>query len=227
KFEGASYKTDSAARVIYEYYNGPKVIPYAEEFVKAVDKVDSGQLSVDDILNPQGWVLLGFLSDPRTGLGRFRNFRVSNYQLMEQLIDDCINKTIDEILECPDVMERIEIYKEQDALFREMVAKHTQIHGNVIVTDLRGVETIYTGNRFAVYSMYPEQNVSMWIVDGRGKENCPIAVGYSVLNRSCNVNIGSLMLKYGGGGHQQVGTCQVDYDKADKAIAEIIEALQE
>ena len=226
KFEGASYLADSAARVIYDYYNGAETLPQMKEMLEAVDKVDSGKLNADDILNPRGWVLLGFVMDPRTGLGRFRDFRISNYELMEKLIDSCINQNIDQILQDPDVAERVVLYHEQDKLFREMIEKYTVTHGNVIVTDLRDVETIYTGNRFMVYSMFPEQNVSVWIVDGRAKQNVAIATGYSILNRSCNVDIGSLMLKHGGGGHKQVGTCQVDAPLAEAAIADIIKSLQ-
>lgn len=225
-FEGESRLADSAARVIYEYYGGKEKLPQFEEMVKAVDKVDSAKLSREEILNPEGWVLLGFMMDPRTGLGRFRNFRIANYELMENLIDACATQTIDEILANPDVQERVKLYFEQDALFREMIEKHTRVDGNAIITDLRGVEPIYTGNRFLVYSLYPEQNISLWIVDGRGKHNCPIAVGYSIINKTSNTNVGSLLLKYGGGGHRQVGTCQVCYDDADRVISEIVEQIK-
>ena len=221
-FKGKSCSADSAARVIYEYYGGKTKIPDLEEMVAAVDKVDSAKLAAEEILEPKGWVLLGFIMDPRTGLGRFRNFRISNYQLMEVLIDKVATDSIDEILANPDIQERVELYIEQDKLFREMLAKHTRIDGNVIITDLRGVEPIYTGNRFIIYSLYPEQNISIWIVDGRDKLNAPIAVGHSIINRSSKTNVGSLMLKYGGGGHPQVGTCQVDYADADQVIEEII-----
>ena len=225
-FEGESRLADSAARVIYEYYGGVKKLPHFEEMVTAVDKVDSAKLTREEILNPKGWVLLGFIMDPRTGLGRFRDFTISNYQLMEKLIIDCATKNISQILEDPDVAERVKLYFEQDALFRKMVAEFTRLDGNVIITDLRGVESIYAGNRFLVYSLYPEQNVSLWIVDGRGKQNCAIAVGHSVLNRTCKADVGALMLKHDGGGHFQVGTCQVDYDKADDAIADIVANLK-
>ncbi|MDR1014485.1 MAG: exopolyphosphatase [Coriobacteriales bacterium] len=222
KFEGASYPADSAARVIYDYYDGAKKLGHFDEMVEAVDKVDAAKLSRDETLNPTGWVLLGFLMDPRTGLGRFREFRIPNYLLMEKLIDEIAKKGIDEILVDPDVAERVEMYFEQDKLFRAMVAEHTRTDGNVIVTDLRDVETIYTGNRFLIYSLYPEQNISLWIVDGRNKQNCPIAVGHSILNRTSQTNVGALMLKYGGGGHPQVGTCQIDYDDVDRVIDEIV-----
>ena len=226
QFEGASRLEDSAARVIYDYYGGKERLPHFETMVKAVDKVDSAKLTIEEILNPEGWVLLGFIMDPRTGLGRFRDFRISNYELMENLIDACARQNIYEILKNPDVEERIKIYFEQDALFREMVTGHTRLDGNVIITDLRGVETIYTGNRFVVYSLYPEQNVSAWVVDGRGKQNCPIAVGHSILNRTCKTDVGALMLKYGGGGHRQVGTCQVPYEDAERVIAEIVKTMK-
>ena len=226
EFEGESRIEDSAARVIYEYYGGKDKLPHFETMIEAVDKVDAAKLTKEEILNPEGWVLLGFIMDPRTGLGRFRNFRVSNYELMEALIDACATQDIDEILANPDVKERVELYFEQDALFKEMVAANTRVDGNVIITDLRGVETIYTGNRFLIYSLYPDQNVSLWAVDGRDKLNCPIAVGYSVLNRTCKTDVGALMLKFGGGGHRQVGTCQVPYKDADNAIEEIVSSMK-
>ena len=225
-FKGMSRIEDSAARVIYEYYGGKDKLPHFETMVIAVDKVDTAKLTREEILNPEGWVLLGFIMDPRTGLGRFRDFRISNYELMETLIDACATQTIDEILKNPDVEERVQLYFEQDALFRDMIAAHTWTDGNVIVTDLRGVESIYTGNRFLIYSLYPEQNVSVWIVDGRNKQNCPIAVGHSILNRTCKTDVGALMLKNGGGGQFQVGTCQVPYDGADQAIGEIVNAMK-
>jgi nanoRNase/pAp phosphatase (c-di-AMP/oligoRNAs hydrolase) len=221
-FEGESRPADSAARVIYEYYGGIKRLPHFEEMVKAVDKVDAAKLEAEEILDPQGWVLLGFIMDPRTGLGRFRDFRISNYQLMEKLISEVASKSIDEVLADPDVKERVELYFEQDQLFRGMIAAHTTTDGNVIITDLRDVEPIYTGNRFLIYSLYPEQNISLWIVDGRNKQNCPIAVGHSVINRGSKTDVGALMLRYGGGGHPQVGTCQVAYEETDQVVSEII-----
>lgn len=224
--KGESRLAPSAARIIYEYYGGEARFPSYKEMIEAVDKVDSGQLTREEILNPTGWILLGFISDPRTGLGRFRDFRISNYQLMEELINHCRNMNIEDILEVEDVKERVALYYEQDRLFKEMVKSHTTIEYNVILTDLRNVETIYTGNRFLVYSLYPEQNVSVWIVDGKLKQNVSIACGYSILNRTCTVDIGSLMLKHGGGGHKMVGTCQVPYDDADSVLREIVEALQ-
>lgn len=165
--------------------------------------------------------------DPRTGLGRWRNFTISNYQLMEKLIDACRTMTTDEILALPDVQERIDVYFEQTQKFKEMVEAHTVVEGNLIISDLRGVDPIYSGNRFMIYSMYPEQNISAWIVSGRGGQGCSAAVGYSILNRTSNVNVGSLMLKYNGGGHKKVGTCQFSNDNMDTELPKMLEELKQ
>ena len=225
-FEGSVRHLDSAARVIYDYYKDKYDLSKFDEMLDAVDKVDAGKLTAEEILHPKDWVMLGYVMDPRTGLGRFRDFRISNYQLMEELIEFCRTQSIAEIMQNPDIEERVSLYTEQSALFIEMLKAHTYTKGNVIVTDLRNVETIYAGNRFTIYSLFPEQNISIWIVDGRNKQNCPIAVGYSILNRSASVNVGSVLLSYGGGGHKQVGTCQVDYDDCDRVVWDLIEKLQ-
>ena len=222
KYVGESRIAPSCARIIYEYYGGNKKFPQFTEMMEAVDKVDSGSLSIDEIQNPKGWFLIGFLMDPRTGLGRWRNFSISNYQLMEKLIDACRTMSTKEILELPDVMERIEIYHEQTEKFKEMVIKYTKVEKDLIITDLRGIDPIYSGNRFLIYSMYPDQNISAWIVSGKGGQGCSVAVGYSVLNKTSKVDVGRLMLKYGGGGHKAVGTCQFSNDIMDKMIPELI-----
>ena len=208
KYKGESRLTPSCARIIYEYYGGQQRFPQFDEMMEAVDKVDSGNLTVEEVLNPKGWILIGFLMDPRTGLGRWREFTISNYQLMEKLIDACRTMTTEEILNLSDVRERIEVYFEQAEKFKEMVAKYTKVDGNLIISDLRGVDPIYSGNRFMIYSMYPEQNISAWIVNGRGGHGCSAAVGYSIINKTATLEVGALMLKYGGGGHRKVGTCQ-------------------
>ena len=225
-FEGVSRKAPSCARVVYDFYGGDAKLGRFSEMIRYTDKVDSANLTTEEILNPHGWVLLGYIMDPRTGLGRFRNFTISNYDLMKELARACAEKDIDEIMAMPDVKERVEVYREQDVLFREMLKKHVKTEGNALVADLRGVETIHAGNRFLIYTLYPDQNISMWIVDGRNKANAVITVGYSITNRSASVNVGSLLLGYGGGGHHQVGTCQVDYAKADTVIAEILAKIK-
>ena len=218
--------TSSCARVIYDYYGGEKKLGRFAEMLEYVDRIDSAHLTQDEILNPKRWVLLGFIMDPRTGLGRFRNFTISNLDLMKKLARDFVDKSIDEILEMPDVKERITLYQEQEKLFIEMLRKYSRTDGPVVITDLRGVETINAGNRFIIYGLYPDQNISVWVVDGRQKVNCSIGVGYSIINQTAIADVGSILLKYGGGGHQRVGTCQVDYGEADRIIGEIVEQLK-
>ncbi len=225
KYQGESRITPSCARIIYEYYGGKERFPQFGEIMEAVDKVDSGNLTSDEVMNPSGWILIGFLMDPRTGLGRWRQFSIPNYQLMENLMQSCRTMSTTEILELPDVKERIEVYWEQSEKFKEMVEKYTRVEGNVIISDLRGVDPIYTGNRFMIYSMYPEQNISAWIVSGRGGQGCSAAVGYSILNRTCEVNVGSLMLKYHGGGHKKVGTCQFSDESMETELPKMLEEL--
>ena len=228
EFEGISDPSSpSAANVIYHYYGGEERFntPHFKELVQAVDKADTANFTVEEILNPTGWALTSFIMDPRTGLGRYRDYRISNYSLMMDMIDYCRYKTVDEILEVPDVQERVKRYFEQDELFRDMVRQNTTFKGNVIVVDLRNQEEIYTGNRFVLYSLYPEQNVSIQVIWGFQKQNIVMTCGHSIINKTSNTGIGSLMLKYGGGGHKRVGTCQVPVEDADNVLAELISQM--
>ena len=226
KYKGESRLTPSCARIIYEYYGGKTRFPNFDDIMAAVDKVDSGNLTSEEILHPKGWILVGFLMDPRTGLGRWREFTVPNYALMEKLMVACQTMTTEQILALPDVQERIEVYNEQTTKFIDMVQAHTHTEGNLIVSDLRGVDPIYTGNRFLIYCLYPNQNISCWIVSGKGGQGCSAAVGYSILNKTCKVNVGSLMLKYGGGGHEKVGTCQFTSDNMETDLPKMLEELK-
>lgn len=227
KYKGESRITPSCARIIYEYYGGGEKFSHFDEMMVAVDKVDSGNLTIDEIQHPTGWILIGFLMDPRTGLGRWRNFTISNYQLMEKLLEACHSMTAEEILELSDVKERVDVYFEQTEKFMEMVKKYTTTDGNLLISDLRGVDPIYSGNRFLIYSMYPEQNVSAWIVSGRGGKGCSAAVGYSILNKTCTLDVGSLMLKYNGGGHKKVGTCQFSDEIMETDLPKMLKELSE
>jgi len=225
KYDGLSKKAPSCAHVIFDYYGEAKLGKFAE-MIKYVDKMDSADLTIDEIAHPSGWILLGFITDPRTGLGRIRNFTISNFDLMKKLAKATFNKPIEEILALDDVKERIDVYFEQQNLFTDMVKKHAKIEGKAIYIDLRDVETIYAGNRFLLYTLFPDQNISLWVVDGKKKVNTVITAGYSIINKTATVDIGSLMLKYGGGGHRSVGTCQVDFDETDKIIREILTAIR-
>ncbi len=225
-FKGVCEVKPSAARVVYDYYGGKARFGEIDAMMSEVDKADSAQFSREDILNPSPWVLLSFIMDSRTGLGRFRDYRISNYQLMFDLIDACRTKTIAEIMEMPDVQERVVRYWEQDALFRTMLAANTRTEGGVIITDLRGVDPIYCGNRFLVYALYPKQNISIWMVSGFRNQNCVFACGHSVINKTSQTDIGALMRQLGGGGHVPAGTCQIDHEDADATLETLISAMQ-
>jgi nanoRNase/pAp phosphatase (c-di-AMP/oligoRNAs hydrolase) len=208
----------SAARVVYEYYGGKAGFPnVTDDLMDAVDKGDSAQFDMDEILYADGWPLMNFVMDSRTGLGRFRGFRIPNYELMMSLIEWCQEYTVEEILELPDIKERVDLYREQEPLFKQQIERCSTVHGNLVVLDLLEEETIYVGNRFMVYALFPQCNISMHVMWGRDKQNAVYAVGKSIFDRSSQTNVGELMLQYGGGGHGAAGTCQ-----AEPAMAEII-----
>lgn len=217
----------SAARVIYEYYgSGIKFRNIPQELMDAADKIDSAQLTKEEILDPQGWVLLGFIMDPRTGFGRFHNFRISNHQLMLEFVDILrTTPNVEDILKHPDVAERVELYRKHISLAPQQIRKCAELHGNLLVIDLRDEKEIYTVNRFAIYALYPEINISMHVLRGKQDANTVFAVGKSVLNRTAKIDVGSLMLKYGGGGHKVVGSCQIDNDKAEAVKKELIQHI--
>lgn len=213
----------SAARVVWRHYGGHEVFPSAwDEMMEAVDKGDAAQFEREEVLHPQDWVLLNFLMDARTGLGRFREFRISNYALMMDLIDYCKNHGIDEILALPDVKERVDLYFEQEARFKEQIQRCATVHGNLVVLDLRGEETIWAGNRFMIYALFPQCNISIHVLWGLKQQNTVLATGKSIFDRGSRTNVGELMLEYGGGGHQAAGTCQVDNDRAEPVLKELI-----
>jgi nanoRNase/pAp phosphatase (c-di-AMP/oligoRNAs hydrolase) len=217
----------SAARVVYDYYGGAARFPeISAEMMAAVDKADSAQFTPADILNPQGWELLSFLMDARTGLGRFRTFTISNYQLMMQLIDYCKNHSIGQILELPDVKERVQLYMEQAPKFKEQIQRCATVHGKAVILDLRQEAVIYCGNRFMIYALFPQCNISTHVMWGLKQQNTVLAVGKSIFDRSSSINIGELMLEHGGGGHLNAGTCQIPNDAAEIILDALIPALQ-
>jgi nanoRNase/pAp phosphatase (c-di-AMP/oligoRNAs hydrolase) len=216
----------SAARVVYDYYGGKKVFPnITEDMMAAVDKADSAQFSIEEILAPKDWVLLNYLMDSRTGLGRFREFRVSNYTLMMDLIEYCRNHGIEDILKLPDVRERVDLYFEHAEKAKEQIQRCTAVHKNLAVLDLRNEETIWAANRFMIYALFPETNISIHVLWGVQKQNTVFATGKSILDRSSKTSIGELMLSYGGGGHNAAGTCQVENDKAEETLQALIKQI--
>jgi nanoRNase/pAp phosphatase (c-di-AMP/oligoRNAs hydrolase) len=216
----------SAARVVYNYYGGANSFPrITEELMAAVDKADAAQFTSDEILNPSGWVLLNFLMDSRTGLGRFREFGVSNYDLMMQLIEQCRDHTIDQVLALPDVRERVDLCSSHRTLFADQVRRCTTVHGKLALLELRNEETIYAGNRFTIYALFPECDISVHVMWGLRKQNTVFAIGKSILDRNSPVDIGAVCLRYKGGGHAAAGTCQISNDRAGTVKAELIAIL--
>lgn len=216
----------SASRVVYDYFGGKKKFPdISDEMMSAVDKSDAALFSKDDVLSPKGWELLSFIMDARTGLGRFHDFRVSNYQLMMELIDYCKMHTIKQIVELPDVKERVDLYFEQEPKFKAQIQQCSTVYKNLAILDLRKEEVIYAGNRFMIYALYPECNISIHILWGLKQQNTVFAVGKSIFDRSSKTNIGELMLQYNGGGHANAGTCQIDNNKAEDVLKELIKKI--
>jgi len=227
-FKGKSEFAPSCARVIYNYYGGRAKFSRFDDngLMEAVDRSDSGNLTADDITNPRGWILLSFVMDPRTGLGRYRDYRVSNYKLMEDMIQYCREMDVEEILRNPDVQERVKRYYEQEKAYEAMIKANSKVDGNVLIIDLHNVEEILSGNRFKEYVLFPDQNISIRIIWGVKKQNMVFSCGHSIINRTSKTNVGSLMLKYGGGGHAAVGTCQVSIDKWEKTRDELVAAMK-
>jgi nanoRNase/pAp phosphatase (c-di-AMP/oligoRNAs hydrolase) len=216
----------SAARVVFAYYGGAKAFPrISPELMAAVDKADAAQFTRDEILDPQGWVLLNFLMDSRTGLGRFHDFRISNYELMMQLIEQCRDHSIDNVLALPDVRERVDLYMSHRDNFVAQVRRCTTVYGKLALIDLRDEEVIYAGNRFAIYALFPECDISVHVMWGLKKQNTVFAIGKSILDRSSPIDVGAVCLGYNGGGHRAAGTCQIPNDRAETMKTELIAIL--
>lgn len=221
----------SAARVVYRYFDGkanPLLKKISDSMMEAVDKADSAAFTKEDILNPQGWELLSFIMDARTGLGRFRDFNISNFQLMMKLIDFCRDHpSIDDILALPDVKERVDLYREHQIKAREQIERCSTVKQNLVVLDLRREPTIWAANRFVIYALFPQCNISMHVIWGKNNQNTVLAIGKSILNRTSATHVGNLCLSYGGGGHQAAGTCQVENLKADETMQQIIHRIND
>jgi len=216
----------SAARVVYDYFGGAERFKrVSESLMEAVDKADSALFSLDEIQTPTGWILLSFLMDPRTGLGRFRDFRISNYQLMMELVDACVERSVEEVLEMPDVAERVVLYREHAVAAQAQLLENSTVHGNLVVLDLREQEIIHPTNRFMIYALHPKCNISIHVLWGLKQQNTVFAMGKSIIDRSSNTDVGALMLSYGGGGHEAAGTCQVANADAEAVLGELIERV--
>lgn len=216
----------SAARVVWRHYGGHDAFPTSwDGMMEAVDKADSAQFSLEEVLDPKGWELLNMLMDSRTGLGRFREFRISNYALMMDLIEHCKESTIEEILQLPDVAERVKLYRDHTDAFKKQILRCSTVHDNLVVLDLRNEEIIHPGSRFAIYALFPQCNISIHQMWGFKQQNTVFATGKSIFDRSSRTHVGELMLSYGGGGHEAAGTCQIENDKADEALLQLIASI--
>ena len=229
EFKGASKEAPSAAQVVYDYYKQNKA--YADklrkfkELIQIVGKADSAKFTKEDILHPNGWIMLAFIADPRTGLGYKHDFTISNFELMKQLPQLLRTKRVEEILSLPDFQERVKLYHEENKKYEQLITKSARTEGDAIVIDLRACEVIPVGNRFLEYVLYPEQNISIRIANGKNKAFAMISVGNSIINNTCRINVGSMTLKYGGGGHKRVGTCQVAYEDVDRVVEEMLNVI--
>ncbi len=216
----------SAARIVWTHFGGTSAFPESwNDMMEAVDKADAAQFSMDEVIEPKNWELLNLLMDSRTGLGRFRDFRISNYALMMNLIDHCKDHTIEQILDHPDIKERVDLYHEHQENFKEQINRCSTVYDNLVVLDLTQEETIYPGSRFYIYAAFPQCNISIHRLNGFKNQNTVFATGKSIFDRSSTTNVGELMLEYGGGGHAAAGTCQVDNDKADAILQELVTAI--
>ncbi len=217
----------SAARVVANHYGPEKLGKYAK-LLESVDKSDAAQLTMDEVLRPDGWILLSYVMDPRTVLACHRDYAVINRDLMTKMID-LIAKHPDHpdvVLADPDVKRRTDRYFAQEKEFEAYMRAHSRLDGNAIITDIRGAGEPLAGNRFFIYTMFPEANIQVRIFDGRKGEFVVCAVGHSIFNRTCNTSVGELMSRYAGGGHRGAGTCIVPLDRAADVIDEILTELQ-
>jgi hypothetical protein len=219
-FKGRYGKAPSAARLVYEHYltSHPQIARH-EALVSETDRLDSAQLTLEDVVSPAGFVLLGLTLDPRTGFGSLREY-------FDELLPALRTRPIDEVLALASVRERAARMREQDQAFRDVARAHSRIEGHVVVTDLRGVDPLPVGNRFLVFTLFPEASAAVRIQWGPGRERVSVSAGRSILNRRSKANIGVLMSLYGGGGHAGAGACLIDPATADTRIAEIVRSLE-
>ncbi|MGD9279908.1 MAG: exopolyphosphatase [Desulfobacterales bacterium] len=229
RFKGASKNAPSAAQVVYDYYKRDKAcgekLKKFKELIQIAGKADSAKFTKEDILRPKGWIMLAFIADPRTGLGYKRSFTISNFELMKKLPKLLRTKKVEEILSLSDFQERVKLYHEENKKYEQLITRSARIEGDAIVIDLRNCGEIPVGNRFLEYVLYPEQNISIRIVDGKNKAFAMISVGHSIIKPTATIDVGVLTLKYGGGGHKRVGTCQIAYEDVDRVVSEMLDEI--
>lgn len=213
-FKGSFGQAPSAARLVYEYYDGPKRWPQFEALVEQTDRLDSANLTLDDIIDPQGYIKLGFTIDGRSGLGPFDEYFISLVQLLRK------SPPLDEVLFHPEVARRCRRLEEEDIQLHAALKEHSRVEDNVVLTDFRSLERVPVGNRFLVFALFPQINVAARVQWGARREFAMLTLGHSILNRTCQTNVGALAARYGGGGHQGAGSIKLtsDYDQQIQMI---------
>jgi nanoRNase/pAp phosphatase (c-di-AMP/oligoRNAs hydrolase) len=212
-FEGSHRIAPSAARLVYEYYLE------RDPHDPALLRLDAALLTPDDVENPREYILLGYTIDSRTGLGGFDDY-------FRSLIGWLKTMSIEAVLKQREVQDRVDRLRRDQTDFKTLLTRNSFLLSNVVVTDLREVDRLPAGNRFLVYSLFPQANVSLRVHWGPRHDSVIAAVGHSIFNRTCNTSVGDLMSRYGGGGHRGAGTCVLPLDHAADAIDEILFELQ-
>ncbi len=219
-------KAKSTSRLIYDYLGGKAKFPdIQEEILIATEKSISANYTIEEILHPTDWNLLGFIMDHRTGLERFKNFKNTTENLIRKLATSVLSLNIKEIMQLPDLKERVDVYFEQEKMFDEQIKRCSSIYKKLLVVDMRDESTVYAGNRFRMYALYPDTNISMQVSRGNDAITLGISVGKSVFDRSSKVDVGSIMRKYGGGGHTNAGSCQIETSNYESIKSDIVESL--
>ncbi|MDP9018138.1 MAG: exopolyphosphatase [Candidatus Eremiobacteraeota bacterium] len=216
--KGAYEIAPSAARVISDHYKSPKFERF-HDLLDATDRLDSAQLTREDVNDPKGWILVGYTLDPRSGLGAFKDY-------FHHLMGLAKDKTVEQILQDEKVKVHVDRLKREEGTFKQHLLEHSKLEGNVVITDVRGLKDLPSGNRFLIYELFPDATVSMRLADGKGGEFVSIQLGHSIFNRNCKTSIGDLMADYGGGGHFGAGTCQPAAADAPRVIDEILKVLK-
>ncbi len=229
EFTGVADVAPSAAGLVYKYFlpDFPELKKY-EDLVYETDLIDSAQLTQEQVMNPEGTFLLGFLLDSRTGLGYYKDFRINNFIWVNRVIDWLTQHSVLDILDMEDSVERIAKYREMQIVAERFYLDNSILDRNVIITDIRE-KKIPPGNRFLIYSLagLAKGNISVRLASGKNGEFNMISVGYSIFVKTSNVHVGKICQQYGGGGHKRAGTCQPSIEDTERIFKEIIHACKD
>ncbi|HXV48340.1 MAG TPA: DHH family phosphoesterase [Candidatus Binatia bacterium] len=213
--EGIRQQAMGSSETIIGFLNSERMTYLLHE----ADRIDAGKLDKDDVLNPQGYVLISMTTDGK-------NAGDEPYWL--KIIELLRETTLEETLNDPEVKRRCQQIRDEQEKLRRLLLERTRIKSNVIYCDLRGVKEIPDGNRFLIFTLFPKGNIQVKVAYDTQRENTTaISVGYNIFNPTSKVNVGELLKNYGGGGHKVVGSSRVPNDQAEQAIKEIVAAVTE